>query len=161
MRSQQHRLHHPSSHKHQHFRLERWHRRALYTLVAGLTGSGMAWLIAHFFLRQAGEFGETVHPWEHPAMQLHGALAMLSLFLIGALLQLHIRRAHRAGCNRSSGWSMIAVLASLSLSGYALYYLASEDSRPFWSGAHWLTGLALPVLLWLHILIGRKATQVS
>jgi hypothetical protein len=161
-------LHHPSQQlvphwqqRQQHFRLERWHRRSLYALVAALTLSGAVWLIAHFFLRQTSEFGETLHPWEHPAIQVHGALAMIALFLTGALLQLHMRRAHRAGRNRASGWSMVAAFAALSISGYGLYYLAAEQSRFWWSGTHWLLGLALPLLLLLHILIGRKAIQHS
>ncbi|CAN5870286.1 hypothetical protein BH11PSE12_BH11PSE12_27640 [soil metagenome] len=160
MRTQKHRLHHPPLHKksHQHFRLERWHRWSLFTVMAGLSVSGLVWLIAHFFLRQTSEFGAVVHPWEHPALQLHGALAMAALLLVGALLQLHMRRAHRAGCNRGSGWSMVALLAGLLLSGYGLYYLASEESRVIWSGLHWVAGLGLPGLLWLHILMGRKLT---
>ena len=153
-------LHHPSqalaAHRHQHFRLERWHRWSLYAVLSGLTVSGAVWLIARYFLRQVSEFGESLHPWEHPAIQVHGALAMLCLFLLGALLQLHMRRAHRAQRNRATGWSMIALFASLSVSGYALYYLASEQSRIWWSGAHSVLGLGLPLLLILHILMGRK-----
>ena len=128
----------------------------MYAVIASLTLSGIVWLIAHFFLRQASEFGESVHPWEHPAIQVHGALAMLSCFFVGSLLQLHIRRAHRAKRNRASGWSMITLLASLLVSGYGLYYLASENSHVIWSTVHWVLGLALPALLVLHIYIGRK-----
>lgn len=158
MRSHKHSLHHASLLKNhvQHFRLERWHRWSMYAVIAALTSSGLVWLIAHFFLRQTSEFGESVHPWEHPAIQLHGALAMLSCFFIGSLLQLHIRRAHRARRNRASGWSMITLLASLLISGYGLYYLASENNHAIWSITHWGLGLALPALLVLHIFIGRR-----
>ncbi|MBI3286042.1 MAG: DUF4405 domain-containing protein [Burkholderiales bacterium] len=152
MRTQKHSLHHRPQ-----FRLERWHRRTLYALLAGLLLSGLAWLQAHYFLRVAGEFGDTIHPLEHWAMQAHGALVMPFCFLLGSLLLQHMRRAHHARRNRASGWSMLGVLLSLVLTAYGLYYLASETSRPWWSLAHWSIGLALPLLLWLHIALGRRA----
>lgn len=89
-------------------------------------------------------------------MKLHGAAAMLALWLVGTLLQLHIRRGLAAGRNLTAGWSMIGLLMVLSLTGYALYYLASEESRPFWSVAHWAFGLLLPPLVWLHVVTGRS-----
>jgi magnesium-transporting ATPase (P-type) len=158
MRTPKTSLHHPSHAlpRQQHFRLERWHRWSLYAVLAGLTISGAVWLIARYFLRQASEFGESLHPWEHPAIQVHGALAMLCLFLLGALLQLHMRRAHRAQRNRATGWSMVALFSTLCVSAYGLYYLADEQTRGWWSAAHWIIGLGLPLLLILHILIGRK-----
>ncbi|MFZ6816134.1 DUF4405 domain-containing protein [Undibacterium sp. Rencai35W] len=159
MRTHKHSLHHPvlPKNRHQHFRLERWHRISLYLLGSLLSASGLVWLIAHFLLKHRNEFGDSVHPLEHPAMQVHGALAMLTCFAIGTLLQMHIRRAHRAHRNRWSGWSMISVLGWLVLSGYALYYLASEESRVIWSVGHWSIGLALPLLLILHIVLGRRS----
>jgi cation transport ATPase len=158
MRTQKYSLHRPSlaHHQQQRFRLETWQRWGVYTLVSGLTISGLVWLGTHFFLRQTSEFGAVVHPWEHPAMQVHGALAMLSCLLFGTLFQLHIRRAYRAQSNRASGWSMLIFVASLIVSGYALYYLVSEENHVIWSTLHWLIGLALPILLVLHIWLGRK-----
>ena len=155
-------LHQPALHKHRapHFRLERWHRWSMYAVVAALTVSGTVWLIAHFFLRIANEFGESVHPWEHPAIQIHGALAMLSCMLIGSLFHLHMRRAHKAKRNRASGWSMISLMLSLIVSGYALYYLANENTHLIWSTMHWVLGLSLPVLLVLHIYLGRRTSTL-
>lgn len=143
----------------QQFRLEQWHRRSLYALVAALMLSGLAWLLAHFFLRQPGEFGESIHPLEHWSMQVHGALLVPVSFLIGSLLLQHMRRAHRAGHNRWSGWSMISLLVWLAVTGYGLYYFASETSRPLWSLAHWVIGVTLPLLLWLHIVLGRQSVR--
>ena len=80
--------------------------------------------------------------------------------LIGSLFHLHMRRAHRAKRNRASGWSMISVMACLIFSGYALYYLANENTHVIWSTVHWAIGLALPVLLVLHIYLGRRASTV-
>jgi hypothetical protein len=153
-------LHHPGLRAHvMRFRLERWHRFSLYGISGLLVASGILWLLARYFLRSAGEFGETVHPLEPWAMKLHGAAAMATLFFVGSLLNNHIRRAHHARRNRYSGWSMATLLAWLTLSGYALYYLASEASRPLWSAGHWIPGLLLPLLLVLHIFMGRRAAR--
>ncbi|MFC5474783.1 DUF4405 domain-containing protein [Paraherbaspirillum soli] len=139
------------------FRLERWHRFWVYGTFGGLVLTGALWLVAHYFLRSAGEFGEAVNPLEPWSMKLHGAAAMVALFFIGSLLNSHIRRAHSARRNRASGWVMVALLALLTLSGYALYYIASESSRPLWSAGHWILGLVFPALLVLHITLGRRA----
>jgi len=143
--------------RHVNVRLERWHRRCIYGVAGWLTATGLLWLLAHYLLRPAGEFGEGVHPLEPWSMKLHGAGAMVALFFIGSLMNSHIRRALKGGRNLVSGWSMIGLLSALILSGYALYYVASEQSRPIWSAAHWIIGLALPLLLFLHIALGRAS----
>ena len=137
-------------------RLPLWQRRGFYVVFGILLASGAAWLTAHFFLRTIGAYGPTIHPLEPWSMKLHGAAAMLALWLVGTLLQLHIRRGLAAGRNLAAGWTMIGLLMVLSLTGYALYYVASEESRPFWSVAHWACGLLLPPLVWLHVATGRS-----
>jgi hypothetical protein len=141
------------------FRLERWHRLSLYGVSGLLAASGILWLVVHYFFRVAGEFGETVNPLEPWTMKLHGAAAMAALFFVGSLLNSHMRRAHHARRNRYSGWGMATLLALLTISGYALYYLASESSRPLWSATHWVLGLLFPALLVLHIFLGRRAAR--
>lgn len=147
----------PHAHaRHINLRLERWHRRGIYAAGAVLLASGVAWLIAHYFLRPVGQFGETVSPLEPWAMKLHGASAMLVLFFLGSLMNTHIRRALKAGRNLVSGWAMIVTLLLLTGTGYGLYYIADDSSRPLWSGVHWSGGLGLGALTVLHIALGRR-----
>jgi uncharacterized membrane protein len=154
-------LHAPSIAKNSHagFTLASWQVRGIYILVAALTISGVTWLIAHYFLRSASEFGESIHPWEHPAMQLHGAFALLICIISGSLIHWHIQRAHQAKRNRASGWIMVSIMSLLLISGYGLLYLAGEESRFWWSTVHCVTGLSLPLLLILHIVLGRRAVR--
>lgn len=161
MRTNKHSLHHRplATATVQQFKLEAWHKYALYALVTALFTSGLAWLLARYFLRVAGEYGASIHPLEHWAMQAHGALIIPLSFLAGGLLFQHMRRAHRALRNRNSGWSMLLTLLWLALTGYALYYFASESMRPYWSAAHWIIGLALPLLLCFHIVRGRELSR--
>ena len=148
----------PPHHKrHVNLRMERWHRRCVYAACILLTASGILWLVAHYWLRVPGEFGETVHPLEPWSMKIHGAAAMLMLFFVGSLLNAHIRRALKSGRNLASGWSMIAILSALTVSGYALYYIAGEADRPVWSAVHWVIGLALPVWVIVHVMLGKSS----
>jgi hypothetical protein len=152
----------PPSAAHHHrvgFRLERWHRRSIYAAGAALLLSGAGWLVLRYFMRPASEFGETIHPLEPWAMKLHGAAAMAVLFFTGSLMHVHIRRALKARRNLATGWGMIGTLAFLTLTGYGLYYVAGEASRPVWSVLHWAAGLAVAALFVLHIVIGRKSVQ--
>jgi len=142
-------------------RLERWHRYSIYGVCVWLWATGVLWLAAHYLLRAPSAFGESVSPLEPWSMKLHGGGAMLALFFVGSLLNNHIRRALRARRNRASGWAMIAMLGALALSGYGLYYIAGEESRPLWSTIHWIIGLGFAALLVLHVVMGRRSVAVA
>jgi MFS family permease len=159
MRFRKQRLRHSSSPQRLvDLRPERWQRRSVYGVSAWLAATGALWLLAHYLMRTVAEFGESVHPLEPWSMKLHGAGAMLALFFTGSLVNTHIRRALKARRNLYSGWSMISVLIALTVSGYALYYIASEHSRPIWSAAHWIVGLVFPLLLIVHIALAERRT---
>ena len=145
------------SRHHVNLRVERWNRRSTYASILVLVLSGAAWLIARHFLRPASEFGESVHPFEPLAMKVHGAGAMAMLFFLGSLMNSHIRRAVKARRNLASGWAMIMTMAVLVMTGFGLYYLAGEASRPIWSTIHWVIGLVLAGLIVGHVLIGRAS----
>jgi hypothetical protein len=147
------------SRPHLSFKLERWQRRSVYGVWLALLASGVAWLVLHYFMRPVSEFGESVNPLEPWTMKLHGAAAMAALFLVGSILHLHIRRALKAGRNVITGWALVAVLACLALTGYGLYYVASEGDRPVWSLVHWAVGLAAAVLSVLHVAVGRRSVR--
>lgn len=119
-------------HRHRHhvnLRIERLHRQTIYGVLTRLTLSGLCWLVAHYWLRSVGQFGETIHPLEPLAMKLHGAAAMATLFFVGSLMNAHIRRAIKSGRDLNAGWSVIVSMLLLIFSGYGLYYLAAESDR--------------------------------
>lgn len=145
-------------HHHVNLRLERWHRRWIFAIFALLALSGIAWLVARFWLRPVTEFGESIHPLEPISMKVHGGMAMLMLFFLGSLMNAHIRRAIKAGRNLVTGWGMIAAMLLLILSGFGLYYLAGEADRGVWSAVHWVLGLAASLLFIAHVKLGRSRT---
>lgn len=138
-------------------RLSRHHRQWIYIVGGTLVGSGVAWLIAHY-LFGAGEFGETHHPSEPWWLRLHGAAVMGFLVVLGTILPGHVTRAWslRKNCTRSvrknivTGILMLSLVATLALTGYALYYSGSEDLRPYISTTHWVVGLAAAAGFYQH-----------
>lgn len=138
--------------------LSRRHRWTLYgtSLALWLTGAGWAWAHGLDDAGRAGELWRAAKPW---LMQGHGFAALGFVLLFGTLLPVHVRHSWHAHKNRRNGAFFLTVIALLTLSGYALYYLGDERGRALLSAFHWWVGLAAPALLFWHIRSGRSATR--
>jgi hypothetical protein len=119
-------------------------------LVFGLTASGAAWLVAKRLLATPTEFGPVAPPWAARVLALHGGIAMLALVVAGAWLQAHVAPRLCGSAGRNSGFLQLGLLIVLISTGFGLYYVAGDSTRPVWSAVHWLSGLALPVILLIH-----------
>ena len=135
-------------------RLVRWQRLALYGTGAALVVTGVLWLAVHYSIGAGA--GELPHPLETWCLRLHGLAAFAGLFMLGVLAAAHIpqgwRLSHRrrwAG-QRSSGVLLCAIGALLVLSGYLLFYFASESVRPALGWAHAFVGMTMAVLIASH-----------
>jgi hypothetical protein len=139
-------------------RLSRHHRQWIYAVGGSLVGSGVAWLIVHYLLVDAGAFGETHHPSEPWLLRLHGAAVMGFLVVLGTILPGHVTRAWSLRKNSTqsvrrnvvTGILMLSLVAALALTGYALYYSGSEQLRPYISTGHWVIGLAAAAGFYQH-----------
>jgi hypothetical protein len=132
-------------------------RRALYAILLALIASGAWWLALHF--SETGAQGDELarlgqQAW---ALKAHGAAALVTLVAVGAMLATHSRAGWRLRRNRASGTLVVAFLCLLTISGYALYYLVDDQSRPPVSLLHWGLGLAALPLLVAHIVLGRRS----
>ena len=136
--------------------LHGWHRVAVYSTLILLFGSGLAWVLLHYFGIQQGLLGPVSSPFEYVSLQAHGVLAYAVVFFVGSLLQSHMSRAWRLRRNRASGLVFACLMLCLTMSGLALYYFVNEDTREWVSLLHWLIGLLLPALLAIHIVLGRR-----
>jgi hypothetical protein len=132
------------------------HKKWLYAGFALLWLSGALWLAFHYFFRMEGEFGPEPHPLEAWWLRLHGLMAMVALVLVGSLAPNHIRLAWNRRKNHRSGLPMLALTVWLAATGYALYYFSSDDNAAWLPLLHWIIGLALPLVLVLHIRLGRR-----
>jgi Na+/H+-dicarboxylate symporter len=137
-------------------RLSPRHQRWLYGAAGILAASGLGWLIAHYLLPGSGAFGDVRNASEPWWLRLHGAAAMGFLCALGSVLPSHSLRAWRQRRNHRSGLSVLGMAALLVATGYALYYVGDEQSRPWFSAIHWIVGLGATVGLPLHVRIGRR-----
>jgi cytochrome c biogenesis protein CcdA len=134
--------------------LDRRLRWSLYAAFALLFVTGAAWLAADQ-LKDSPE-GELWQAVAANMLMIHGGAAMLMLLLLGALFPIHIARAWRGRLNRISGAIMVVCNALLILTAFGLYYLGAETLRPWASDVHMAAGFVLPVLIGVHIWLGRR-----
>jgi hypothetical protein len=139
-------------------RLSRGHLRWVYASAILLFGTGALWLVFHYFVHVHGEFGERPHALEVWWLRLHGASALLMCIVLGSLLPVHIRRGWHQRKNLTPGITMAVIALLLVISGYALYYFGTEETRPWISLFHWVIGLGTPALLIWHIVSGRQTS---
>jgi hypothetical protein len=125
-----------------------------YAIFATLALTGVVWLCADRLKDPEGELWQTVAT---DMLMLHGMAAMIALILLGAMIPLHIQRSWRAGKNRVSGAVMIGVNAVLVATAWGLYYAGSDRLRTFAADVHIAVGLALPVLVIAHVVLGRRS----
>jgi hypothetical protein len=135
-------------------RLEPIFRRTLYVAFAVLFVTGVVWLVAD--ARKDTAAGEGWQAAAANLLMVHGGAAMATLLLLGALIPLHVQRGWRARRNRIMGAAMVTFNAVLILTAFGLYYLGSDTLRPWASDLHIAAGVALPVLLVVHIITGRR-----
>ena len=144
---------------HEGLRLSRRHQAWLYGTALALLVTGLFWLCFHHYVKVEGEFGETAHPLETWWLKLHGAAAMVFLLVLGSLVRGHLRTGWRMRLNRPSGATVTAANAWLVVSGWGLYYIGAESWRPAISSSHWIVGLVLPVVLAVHVQLGRRSRR--
>jgi hypothetical protein len=139
-------------------RLRPFHRRLLYGVLALLFFSGAAWAYWNDLVSSPGDFEMSAKSW---AMRIHGAAAMAILVLVGMLLTGHVRFAWRARRNRGNGSLFLGGFGILTVTGYGLYYAGGESLRAWTSWIHLAVGLALPLLLVLHIWLGKRTRPAA
>ena len=139
---------------HHPHRLVRWQKFALYVSGALLLATGSVWLALHYSIGAGA--GGLPHPLETWSLRLHGLAAFAGLFVLGVLAAAHIPQGWRlsqrrrwAG-QRRSGVLLCVIGALLVLTGYLLYYFASEAVRPALGWAHALVGVGMGVLIASH-----------
>jgi hypothetical protein len=133
--------------------LNRALRYCLYIVLALLFLSGAAWTYWNYLVAHSGDFEARAKTW---AMKIHGAAAMAILVLIGTLLTGHVKLAWRARRNRGNGALLLGVFGILTITGYGLYYAGGEELRTWTSWIHLSVGLSIPVLIVLHVALGKK-----
>jgi len=121
--------------------------------------SGVLWIVIGWNL-DADDYGDPLRGWRHRLLVLHGVAAYVLLWIVGRLYALHQQGNWLAQRNRASGLAMSAALLLLAGSGLTLYYPPHEDWRDALSMLHQVLGVALALLLPLHVWLARKERRV-
>jgi len=112
--------------------------------------SGMVYLIDKFTEGTLSDPIAVRSMLQSTAMQVHGALAMVMVFVGGSLVS-HVVRAWPTGIKRRSGIGVISAFGVLVCSGWALYYLGSDAGREVAAVGHWIVGMIFPALIGVHV----------
>ncbi len=94
-------------------RLERGLRWSIYTIVAALFATGVAWWVLD-------EGPSTARLY---LIAAHGLAAMAFLVALGAILVGHVREGWRRRLNRASGTLALTIAGLLILTAFGLYYV--------------------------------------
>lgn len=137
--------------------LPRWHEWLVYVSVGLLTVTGLAWLSVDEFGKVQGEFGPEQNPALPWLLLAHGVVAYAFLVIAAMLVPVHIRLGWNALRNRVSGVSLVAIALLLAATGLLLYYTTAEGLRAVSSIFHWAVGIALPILLAVHVVRGKRS----
>ena len=132
-------------------------RFAVYAAYSVLFVTGVGWLLADQ-MKDASGTGEAWQTTAANLLMLHGAAAMVTLMLLGALVPLHVQRAWRSRRNRLTATIMLTLNSVLVVTSFGLYYAGSEALRPWMSNIHVGLGLCLPALFFVHVLVGRRGS---
>jgi uncharacterized membrane protein len=128
-------------------RLNQFSEFFVYLIFGILLITGVAWMV---FQAKPGE-GDQV---SSVMLKVHGGAAMVSLILLGALIN-HMRKGWKSRKNRTSGLTLVLAILFLVITGYGLYYAGDEQLRSLISQWHTWIGLGIVLLLPAHVLIGR------
>lgn len=140
-------------------RLSRRRRHFIYGVGWLLWGTGALWLVFHYFFMGRGEFGDAPHPSEPWWLRLHAVAAFLALWSFGLVWGVHIVAGWQTRRQRVSGGILFGTLSWLTLTGYLLYYLTDDRWRSVSALAHWVVGLAIPLVLAVHVILGRRRAK--
>jgi len=121
----------------------------------GLWISGLGWLVSHYFIGPRDALSPAPNPLEPWWLRVHGAFAYLAVWTLGLLWGMHIFRAWGKQRRRWTGSMLFSALALLAITGYLLYYVASDSARAIISPLHWLLGIALLLAYVTHRLSER------
>ena len=133
-------------------------RAAVYLVMGSLWLTGCAWLLLDEFFQSKGPFGATPHPWEPAILLIHGIIAILSMYLLGWVGARHVLKWWPRGLRRWSGGVLGALFALLCVSGFALFFVSSDQWQRFAAVAHDVLGLAITGFAIQHWVFARRRT---
>lgn len=135
------------------------YRYFFYSVLSVSFITGIAFWLMRRFAMVEGDFGPESHFLQYPLLQIHGLSAFIMLMSLGAIFASHIPKTWSSQRARKSGISILSITIFSLLTAYSLYYLVSEDWHELLSNAHTILGIFLPLILFIHIKLARRARK--
>lgn len=136
--------------RHRPFQLSFRQRFWLYGAFSLTVGTGAIWAIIWHFLREESTMAE---PVENTLLKAHLAGALVLLVALGAALPKHASKAWAAKINRPASAVFIGSILGSVVTGYGILAFSWETQLLHFT--HIGIGVAMALLLPLHILVGR------
>ncbi len=127
-----------------------WLRVAVHATFSLMWIVGTAVFVLRHFFEDPDVFGP--HPWQPPLTELHGILAVVATFLFGWIVADHRAQPQR---RRVSGTILVLFLVWLVVTGFAQFFLVSDEWRGIDSTLHEFVGLAF-LVPWLAYVTFRS-----
>lgn len=125
--------------------------------------SGIVWLLLHYFYNINGEFGLESHPFESKVLCIHGFAAFAFMFIFGNIWAIHAKHGIQKKIKRNfrSGIANVIIFSLLSITGVILYYTGSDMIRYIVSLVHWVSGIAVFIVVILHATYRRRVRKTK
>lgn len=120
-----------------------WQKLFVIVGMFGCSVTGLAYLMGHEFQIQRHTLGS------HNILVSHGIAAMLATLALGSVIAFHIKAGYKSKRKWLSGFSQLAFLTVLLVSGALLYY-GPEEIRDGVIQTHWIVGLLFFAIFLLH-----------
>ena len=124
-------------------KMPNWQRLFVVGGIFACSITGLTYLLGHEFQLQRHTFGS------HNILVAHGIAAMLATLALGSVLPFHIKAGYKSKRKWVSGFSQLAFLVVLLVSGALLYY-GPEEIRDGVIEVHWVVGLLFFAIFMLH-----------
>ena len=135
--------------------MPRGRRVAVYAVSIALWVSGLLWLVLEQFFARQEQFGRTPHPLEAPLLLIHGIVAIVAAYVLGWVSARHALHWWAGGMRRWSGAVFSTLIVVLGLSGFALFFVSSDQWQRYARLAHEIIGIPIVFFAIQHWLFGR------
>lgn len=137
---------------------ERW-TFGLLALIVSATGVAYFWM--KYLIVTSDPFAVVNHPWQGAMLAVHVVASPWLVLMFGILLNSHILRKLRATSipNRKTGLVSLGSFFTMTLSGYLLQIVTSEQALPVLVTIHVGTGLAFGLAYATHLVISVRLSR--
>jgi hypothetical protein len=141
--------------------MKRWELILLHLSALAVALSGIAYGVMKYFLAGSDPDSPLGHPWQPGALKAHVVAAPFLVFALGIVARGHALLKWRSGetTGKRSGLVLVAFVAPLVLSGYAVQVFTGELVRKGTGWGHSAAGGVFTLAYLVHLLKRGTSTE--